>query len=85
MRILFLFSWALVVAVALLPLAYFLSARVERHEAEFIDKAHDQTRMDIYFKKFWLEGWTRYQSGIGRGTAPAKPALARYSRLATER
>lgn len=61
MQIFFLFSWALAVSVALLPLIHFLVLGWKAREAEFVDKVHDQARMDIYFNKFWLDGWTRYQ------------------------
>lgn len=82
MRIFFLFSWALVVSVALLPLTYFLMLGWKAREAEFVDKAHDQTRIDIYFKKFWLKGWTRYRAWQRAGEASPRGIFqARYRTL----
>jgi hypothetical protein len=86
MRVFFLFSWALVVSVTLLPLVYFLVLGWKAREAEFIGKARDQTRMDIYFEKFWLEGWThcrtRYRARHGVGEASSRTIFqARYRRL----
>jgi hypothetical protein len=86
MRIFFLFSWALAVSAALLPLAHFLVLGWKAREAEFTDKVHDQARMDIYFKKFWLDGWTRYQvryrTRHGAGEArPRSLFQARYRTL----
>lgn len=86
MRIFFLFSWALAVSVALLPLAHFLVLGWKEREAEFIDKVHDRVPMDIYFKKFWLDGWTRYQERYrtrhdAGEVSPRRLFQTRYRRL----
>jgi hypothetical protein len=86
MRTFFLFSWALAVSVAVLPLAYFLVLGWKAREAEFIDKVREETQMGIYFKKFWSEGWSKYQTNyrVRHGSSDAGPRIvfqARYRKL----
>lgn len=83
----FLICWALAVAVALVPLTYFLAFGWRAREAEFIDKVRDQSHnVDVYFEKFWSEGRARYRARCpSAGSSPRALFRARYRSLVGRR